>query len=201
MLYGRIHTPDLGDLRERLLGAFKRGTVGQLDGNQKVALVLDRQETGRQAREPPPGKPDDHERDDRHHPGVAHHASNEPGVASLNSAVDCVEAAIEEVAPLFGDRRAKPQCRLRRLERHRVDRTQQRGRCNHQRELRVHAAGETGQKSRRQEHRHQHQRDADDRGQQHLHGADRGVMPVHAALDVVRRSFHHDDGVIDHDAD
>ena len=42
---------DLGDLVERLLGALERGAVGQLHGGDQIALVLDRQEAGRHARE------------------------------------------------------------------------------------------------------------------------------------------------------
>jgi len=38
---------DLADFVEHLLGAVERGAIGQLHGGDQVALVLDRQETGR----------------------------------------------------------------------------------------------------------------------------------------------------------
>src|SRR5262249_16067581 len=52
-----------------------------------------------------------------------------------------------------------------------------------------------------QEYRHQHQRDADDRTEQLVHGLDRRFLMRQAPLDVMRRALDHDDGVVDDDAD
>ena len=127
--------------------------------------------------------------------------ADQPAIAGLDAVIDRIEAAIEEVALFRRHRPAQPQRALRRLQRRGVDGAEQRGRGNHQRELRIHLPGQSRQERRRQEHRDQHQRDADDRREQRVHRADRGVMAGHALLDIVRGAFDHDDGVVDHDAD
>ncbi|MGY3407490.1 hypothetical protein ACVWZV_003603 [Bradyrhizobium sp. GM5.1] len=186
---------------EHLLGPFQRGTVRQLHGGDQVALVLDRQEAGRYPGQPVAADPDQHQRDrDRDRAVPAQHA-DQSDVAALDAVVDRVEAAIEEVALLRRHRRPQPESALRRLQRRRVDGGQKRGRRDHQRKLRIDAAGEPGEERRWQKHRDQHQRDADDRREQLVHRLDRGVMAVHALLDVVGRAFHHDDGIVDDDAD
>ena len=128
-------------------------------------------------------------------------AADQPRIAALDAVVNRVEAAIEPVAVLRRHRTAQPDRALRRLQRRGVDRRQQRRGGNNQRELRIHASRESRQERGRQEHRYQHQRDADDRPEQRIHRLDRGVMAGHALLDVVRRALHDHDGVVDHDAD
>jgi len=64
-----------------------------------------------------------------------------------------------------------------------------------------HLAGETRDEGCRNEHRHQHQRDADHRPHQLVHRLDRRVVTGHAFVDVARHAFHDHDGVVDHDAD
>ena len=132
---------------------------------------------------------------------VRDQAADQPAIPGLDAVIDRIEAAIEKVALLRRHRPAQPQRALRRLQRRRVDGAEQRGCGNHQRELRIHLPGQSRQKRRGQEHRDQHQRDADDRREQRVHRADRGVMAGHALLDIVRGAFDHDDGVVDHDAD
>ena len=51
----REHRVDAGDLArdrgssiERSIGALERGTIGQLHGRKQIALILDRQKSGRQ---------------------------------------------------------------------------------------------------------------------------------------------------------
>ena len=126
---------------------------------------------------------------------------DETDIAPFHARIHGVEPAREDIALLGRDRRAQPHGGLRRLERHRVDGGEERGRGDHQGELGVDAAGQAGQERGRQEHRHQHQRDADDRSPEHVHGADRRVMAAHAPFDIVRRALDHHDRVIDHDAD
>ncbi len=128
-------------------------------------------------------------------------AADQPGIAVLEPVIDIVEAAVEPVALFRRHRRAQPQRALRRLQGRGVDGAEQRGRRDHQRELRVDAPGQSGQERRRQEHRDQDQRDADDRREQRIHRRDRGVMAGHALFDIVRRALDHDDGIVDHDAD
>ena len=186
---------------EHLLGSLERGAVGQLHGGDQIALVLDRQEAGRHPRQAVAADPDQHQCERDRHGGVPAQEGDQPRVAALDAVIDSVEAAVEEIALLRRHRRPQPERALRRLQRRRVDGGQQRGRRDHQRELRIDAPGEAGEERGRQEHRDQHQGDADDRREQLVHRLDRGVVAVHALLDVVRGAFHHDDGVVDDDAD
>ncbi len=134
-------------------------------------------------------------------PACVDHVIDQAGIVVFEAAIDRIEAAIERIAPLRRYRWAQPHRRLRRLERRRVDGGEQRRCRDHQRELRIHAPGQARQERRRQEHRHQNQRDADDRAEQLIHGLDRRIMAAHALLDIMRGALDHDDGVVDHDAD
>ena len=192
---------DLLDPFESLLRALQRGAVGQLHGGDQVALILDRQEGGRNAGEQIPDDTDEDEH--RHHPGTAARDDtlDQRDVAALGPLVDTVEGAIDDVALFDRHCWTQPQGTLRGLERRGIDRAEQRGRGDDQRELRVHTAGQTRQERGRDEHRHQHQRDADDRPEQLFHRADRGVVSGHALFDIVGGALDHDDGVVDDNAD
>ncbi len=122
-------------------------------------------------------------------------------VAVLHALVEGIEAAIEGIAPLRWNGTPEPKGALCRLERGGVDGAEQGGRRDHERELRVHLACQAGQEGRGQEHRHQHQRDADNRAHQRIHGGDRGVVAGHALLDIVRGALDDDDGIVDDNAD
>ena len=139
--------------------------------------------------------------DQHHDAAVARHGADQCSVAILDRLVDTVEATKEEVALLRRYRHAQPQRALRRLQCGGVDRTDQRGRRDHQRELRVHLTGEAWQEGGRYEHRHQHERDADNRPEQLVHRLDGGVVRRQAPLDMVRHAFHDHDRVVHHDAD
>ena len=66
------------DLLQHRVGALLRGAVGQLRGNDQIALVLVRQERGRHARQPPDRDPDEHEREDDHQAAAVDHRADEP---------------------------------------------------------------------------------------------------------------------------
>ena len=159
----------LADLRKHTLGTLKRRTIRQLHGDQEIALILDRNEAGRHPRQAVAGDGDQDQRADDGNIAVRDQAADQPAIGSLDAVIDRVEAAIEEVALLRRHRPAQPQRALRRLQRGRVDGAEQRGCGNHQRELRIHLPGQSRQKRRGQEHRDQHQRDADDRREQRVH--------------------------------
>jgi hypothetical protein len=182
-----------------LLGALERGANGQLDCGDDVALVLERNESSGQPREAPDRKRAETDADRGHEQTVPHGARHEAGISTLGGVVDAVERAEHDVAPLGW--RPQPECALRRLERGGVDRADQRGRGHHQRELSVQLPRDARQERGRQKHRHQHERDPDDRAEQLGHGADRCVLRRQALLDVPGGSLDHDDGVVDHDAD
>ena len=176
-----------GDLLHHRVGALFRRPVGQLHGNDQVALVLDRQERGRDARQPVDGDADEREGEDDHERGAPRHRGDEPRVPVLDPPVDRVEAAREEVAPAVPPRRPQPQRRLRRLQRQRVDRADEGGRGDDERELPVELPGEPRQEGRRDEDRHQHQRDAEHRAGQVVHRPPRRLAAGQPALDVARR--------------
>jgi hypothetical protein len=90
---------------------------------------------------------------------------------------------------------------LRGLERHRVDAADERGDGDDERELTIHLPDDSGQKRRRQEHRYEHERDGDNGAEKFVHRGDGGVLWRLAALDVLRRPFDDDDGVVHDDAD
>ena len=115
--------------------------------------------------------------------------------------IDRVEPAIERVALLHRHRRPQPQRALGRLQGRGVDRADQRGRGDHQSELGIELSGQPGQERSRDEDRHQHQGDADDRAEQFVHRLDGGVMAAQTHFDVVGGALHDDDCVIHHDAD
>ena len=131
---------DIGGPVEHLLGPLQRGAIRQLNGGDQIALVLDRQEAGRHPRQAVAADPDQDQREGDRHRGVPAQEGNQPRVAALDAVIDVVETAIEEVALFRRHRRPQPQRALRRLQRRRVDGGQQRGRRDHQRELRVDAA-------------------------------------------------------------
>ena len=129
------------------------------------------------------------------------HEADQAGIGVLELAVDLVEAAEEDVALLRRSGGPQPHRALGGLQGGGVDGADQgRGR-DHQRELREHLAGQAGQEGGRQEHRHQHQGDADHGSEQLVHCLDRGVVGRHAPFDVMGDTLDDHDRIVDHDAD
>jgi len=133
------------------LGALERSALGQLDTGDDVALVLDRDEAGRQGRKPPDRERAKAQAERGGDQAVPDQARHEARVAALGGLVEAVEAAEEEIAALR--RRAQPQGALRGLQGGGVDRADQRGRGHHQGELAVQLARDPRQEGGRQEHR------------------------------------------------
>ena len=189
------------DLLHDRVRALFRGAIGQLRGDDQVALVLGRQKGGGHPRQPIDGDSDEREREDDHGAGAAGHQADEPCVSALGGAVDGVEAAREKVALLRGLRRPEPQRGLRRLQGQGVDRADEGGGRDDQRELTVKLSGEPRHKSSGNEHRHQDQRDAEDRAGQVVHRPARRLAAGEPLLDVARDAFDDDDRVVDDDSD
>ncbi len=112
---------DLLDLVQHLLGPLQRGAVRQLHRRQQIALVLDRDEAGRHARQAIAADADQDQRDQNGDVAVRDQLADQPGIAALHAVVDRVEAAVEPVALLRRHRPAQPERALRRLQRRRVD--------------------------------------------------------------------------------
>ena len=168
---------DVLDLLQHEAGALERGPGRKLDVDAEDALVLVRDEAGRQhAREqagPDRHRGDDPDRQQR----PAHEQARHAHVALGGDVEHLVEAAEE------GPQRAAH--RLRRLEQHGAQRRRERqrveGRQQHrdgdrQRELLVHAADQPAEEGDRDEHGREDERDADDRRRDLLHRLDRRLL-------------------------
>ena len=68
-------------------------------------------------------------------------------------------------------------------------------------ELLVKPSGNSGNERGRNEHRGEHQGNADHGSGDLFHGLEGGLFGRHPVFDVTLYGFHHDDGVIDHQAD
>ena len=91
-------------------------------------------------------------------------------------------------------------CECRR-QRQRVDRGDHRRDRDGHGELLVELAGEAADEAERHEHRDQHQRDGDNRSRHFVHGAIGRIARRESFLNIAFDVFHHNDRVIDHDAD
>ena len=143
---------DVVHLVQGLLRTLERSAIRQLDERDHVALVLDRQKAGRHPREAVTGDGDERERQRHHQSAAGDHARDQACVPLLDPLIGAIEGAVEHMAPLRRDRRPQPHRALGRLQRHGIDTAEQRGCRDHQRELRVHAAGQAGQERGWEEH-------------------------------------------------
>ena len=138
--------------------------------------------------------------DDDDHPCARHCPGDESDVIFFAIIIGIVEGSIEGVALLKRNGRLKPERALCRLQCGGVQRADQRGCGDDHGKLRQHFSGEAGQESRRQKHRHQHQRDADDRTEELTHGAHGSVMRAEPLFDIFADGLHDHDGVVDDNA-
>ena len=86
----RDHVLDAGDLAgdpldllQHPIGSLLRGAVGQLRGDDQIALVLVRQERGRHARQSPDRDADQNEREGDDEGAAVNEGADEPGVAAF----------------------------------------------------------------------------------------------------------------------
>ncbi len=85
---------------EHALGTVQRRAVGQLHGDQQIALVLDRNKTGRHPRQAITGNPDQDQRRDDGSIAVRDHAGDQAGISPLDPVIDGVKTAVEKIALL-----------------------------------------------------------------------------------------------------
>ncbi len=165
---------DRNDVRDTGLGAqdfshlfcdrissLQGGTLRQLDHDEEIALVFDRQERRRDARIDAVGQRESDAKEREHQPASGNRM---PYTACVNAgqpietAVELAEEDEMRLPPMpeqnSAQRRAKGQ-RVNRRKRHRNG--------NRQRELVVKPAGNPGQEGYRHKHRHQHRGGGDDR--------------------------------------
>ena len=178
---------------------LRRG-VGELHADDRVTLILRGMNPVGSRLNHQPVTGDEAGEEEHHRHDVPDRAADDRGVGRLATVVDRVEGAVEEVLPR--GRRPQIDCALRRLERHGVDRADERGRGDRQGKLPVELAGDPAEERGRQEHGHEDQRDTDDRPDHLGHGLDRRLFWVHlAAVDMMDGVFDDHDGVVDDDAD
>ena len=207
---GRLQD-DVGRPLHHRLGPFQRGARRQLQHGDQVALVLLRNEPGRRAGELHAGDADQRGIDDQHHRQPAHQSSGDAAV-TVGQPVKAAVETREGRRPGSGRARPARACLVRivRLEQQRAQRRAKRQRHeagDHRRggdghgELAEELAGNAGQEGRRHEHRAQRQRDRHQRAADLIHRPMRRLRRRHACPDIALDILHHDDRVIDDDAD
>ncbi len=203
-----------GDFRHALdhvLGAVQRGGVRQLGEGDQVLLVLRRHETGRRAGEAHVAEADQPDIDHQRNAAAAQDAPHQADIAVAGAVEHAVERREQPAAknPIEQTREAifwrvvRPEERSGQCRRQGqgVERRDHRGNGDGQRELLVELPGEAGNECRRDKHRAEHQRRGDDRPRHFLHGLTGRFLRRLAEADVALDVFHHDDGVVHHDAD
>ena len=165
---------DLDDLRRPLdhrVGARQRGAVGQLDDDDRIALVERRDEAARHALRHVDGREDQAGEDHQHATQRDPRSDQEPHDAGI-ALRQPVEAVVEAVGQRAAEarqeearRRGRAVMRLeqqrgeRRRQRQRIERRDRRRHRDGDGELQIELARNAGNEGGRHEHRDQHQRD------------------------------------------
>ncbi len=202
---------DFGHFLDHILSAIQRGRIGQLSKCDQVLLVLRRHETGRRAGEAHVAEADQSDIDHQRNAAAAQDAPHQADVTVAGAVEHAVERREQPAAKnpvkqtreavlrrIVGLEQAGSQCRRQGQ---RVERRDHRRNGDGQRELLVELPSEAGNECGRDEHRAQHQRRGDDRPGHFLHGLTGRFLRRLAEADVALDVFHHDDGVVHHDAD
>jgi len=208
---------DAGDLADQpgrpahhLLGPLQRRGIGELGRHEQVALVLVGNEADGHAAEAPARQVQQPDVNRQRHQAHAEQLSHGPRIP----ADGCGERPIEEPeepaeAEVEGPRERvavgvpllQQEGTQRGAERQRVQRGEDRGKGDGQRELAKEPTRNPRDENARNEHAGEHQPDGDHRGRDLVHGLARRVARPHPLLDVVLGGLDHHDGVVDHDAD
>ena len=204
---GRLQR-DIDDLAVDLVGARERGGGRQLHHADQVAHVLVGDEAHGRLAELVEAIGQDARIGQEHDGRDAHDAPREPAVARGHPVEAPVEEAEEEAD------RARPQgdalVRGVWLQEQRAhggrkrqgdDQRDERRAGDGQRELAVELARDAGDEGRGHEHGREHQRDGDERRAHLVHALPGRIAGRQAGGDIALDVFHHDDGVVHHDAD
>ena len=184
------------------VGPFERRGRRQLDVQQKVAVVLLREKArGQPVAEEARGQREQHECGD-----ADERLSNQPVTqadvpvrGSLQPAVEPGEHPPEPAARLLA--RTEQQGRQRRRQRQRVEGGDDDRHRNRDGELLIEPSLNPAHHANRNEDRGEDQRDADDRPGHLLHRFQGRVFWAHPFFDVVFHRLHHDDRIVDDEAD
>ena len=204
---GRVQA-DLHDPPLDLVGAGQRRAGRQLQHSDQVAAIDLGNEANRRVAELVEAVAEDRNVEDEHDRHDPHRATDQPVIA----AGETIETPVE--GPKKSANRPRPPRRpglpLLRFEQKRAHRRRQRQRYdqrddrrtgNRERELPVELAGDAGDEDRWHEDSAQHQRDRDQRLPHLVHALVGCGTRIEPCLDVALDVLHHDDRVVDHDAD
>src|ERR1700691_235089 len=197
----RIHQDFFHVGRDRR-GAFERRPIRQLHIDVGVTLIFVR----KKARWDSIGKKEtryakDHQHHD-HNDGLLEQYSAPTHIALCSSIEDAVKPIKEspEESMALGSR-LEQQRRKRRAEGERIERGEQNGNRDRDRELLVEFAGDSGNESGGNKYGGENQGDADYGAGQFFHCFQGGALRRHALLDVALHTFDHNDGIVDHKTD
>ncbi|MNM62589.1 hypothetical protein D3C81_739270 [compost metagenome] len=193
------------------LGAIQAGRIRQLREGHQVLLVLGRHEPGRRGAEAHVGQGDQTGIDQQRHAAATDdlgHGPDIPVAGPFEQPVEGLEQPATEQA-IQNPRKAVLGCtvgleqnrRQCRRQGQRVERRDHRGDRDRQGELFVELPRQAGNERRRDEHRAQHQRCSDDRAGHLAHGFLGRFDRIEPCLDIALDVLHHDDRIVDHDAD
>ena len=192
------------------IGAFEGGGVGELDEDEGVTEVLGGNEAAGDFVEDFASEADEGGVGDDDEDGDANEEADEGGVgvsAEFEEAIEGAEEPSEEEIDepcefvRLGAMRLQKDGAKGGAERDGVEGGDDGGDGDGESELFVELAGDTGDKSGRDEHGAEDKGHGDDGTGDLLHGLDGGFARVEALGDVALDIFDHDDGVIDDDAD
>ncbi len=159
-----IRPQNVFDLTDEAVGALERRAVGETDGDEEHALILVRQESSRRPSKQGAGGQIEHRKRQHAEHRAAHQrldAEDVPIRRPRESAVEGAEDPCDQSAclsPRFQDERGEG-----RAECQRVERRQQHGRGNGQRELAIDLTGDAAEERDRYEHRGQDEGNRHDR--------------------------------------
>ena len=166
------HTADDG------FRAVERRAVGQLRECDEILFVLSWHETGRHFVEAPAGEQNESAVKDERDDAFAQHARDAAGIFISRPREHAVERMEKPAQPFVHDARDQIFRRVMIFQQHRaqcgrkrerIERGNNRGNRNRQRELFVKLSGQAADECRRHKHRAQHERRRDDRASHFIH--------------------------------
>ncbi len=201
---------DVDRLLEHGFGTLERGAGRKLHDADQIALILLGDEARRRPDKLKSRQPDQHCISDQHDAGDLHQPARQSPVGRRQPFEAAVERA-EAPAHSPGEQiLTRAFVGFARFEQHRAQRRAQRqghetrydgGRRDGDGELPEEQPGNSGDEGGRNENRAKRQGNGNQRAADLVHGGISGVAGAEPPLQIALDIFHHDDRVIDHDAD
>ena len=198
----RIRAQHLLDLRDDAVGALERRAVGQADSDEEHALILVWQESCGYLLEERAGCRVTHRQGDQRECRSTDQrldAHDVPSGRPRERTVESAERAHQRSARVL--LRLQNQRTQRRTQRQCVERRQEHGSGDRERELSIDLTGDPSEKGDRDEHRGEDARNRDDRTRHFLHCLDGRVARAHAEVDLVLHRLDDHDCIVNDNAD